>query len=255
MFTYRIRSKKVYYDLYLPSHPTGQMIIYAPGLPGHPRKKELGEAFSAKGFAFFEMRYRGSWESEGVFTLDNCVKSLKEAYEFVNCGSASELRFGEKITWKTHAITILASSFGGAVALSTDIREAHTMLLLSPLIDISQFVPTLRPVGSADDLFYLLTKGYGMVYRGLTHADWKRFLAGNTLVNPLKNIDNLKNKKIVLIQGKQDFVITPEASSRSIEKLQKLGVKDIKYYVVAGAGHGTDLEKKAMVRILKFLGK
>src|SRR4030042_1127677 len=45
MIIYRLKSKNVIYDLYLPKKDNGRGILYVPGLPGNPRKIFLGSSF------------------------------------------------------------------------------------------------------------------------------------------------------------------------------------------------------------------
>jgi len=253
MTSYRVRSKFVFYDLYLPAKSNGTVVLYVPGFPSHPRKRTLGEKLAKSGYTFLEMRYQGSWESEGRFTFNNCLTSLNEAYNFAQKSIAKELRFGKNLKWKHKKIVLLPGSFGGTVALSTNIKEPLTMVLLAPLMDTSDLSPTLKKVGNTDDLYNLVSKGYGMVYRGLTVTDWKKFITGKTKLNPKKNISNLRNKTITILQGSKDRTVTPESTRKATKWLQGNGVKGISYHLVANAGHGSDLEDKSFNLILKAI--
>ncbi|OGY41593.1 MAG: hypothetical protein A2Y82_01215 [Candidatus Buchananbacteria bacterium RBG_13_36_9] len=208
MIIYRLKSKNVIYDLYLPKKDNGRVILYVPGLPGHPRKKFLGEIFAANGFTFFEMRFPGSWESYGKFTMDNCVKSMKEAYAFIQKGAGIELRKGTRKEWRHNKIIFLGSSFGGGVILSSHIKKPLTFVLLAPVTKLQHIKDSLfiLPNGD-DDLFYLLSAGYTNAYRKLSKKDWHNFLNGKTLINPENNIHNLKNKNLIFVQGTADDVI------------------------------------------------
>ena len=246
MIVYRLKSKNIVYDLYLPKKDNGKLILYVPGLPGHPRRKTLGEIFAASGFTFFEMRFPGSWESDGKFTMDNCVKSLEEAYAFIQEGAGVELRRNMKKEWVHDKIIILGSSFGGGVILSSNIKDPLTFALLAPVTKLQHVKDSLFILPSGvDDIFYLLSEGYANVYRGLTEKDWSNFLDGKTLINPEKNIDNLKNKKLLFVQGTDDEVIQSTHTAEYVKELQDAEV-DVKLISVQGAGHGWDLEEKAV---------
>lgn len=253
MIVYRLKSKNIVYDLYLPKKSNGKVILYVPGLPGHPRKKALGEILAASGFTFFEMRFPGSWESDGEFTMNNCVKSLEEAYVFIQEGAAIELRRGARKEWAHDDIILLGSSFGGGVTLSSQIKDPLTFVLLAPVTKLQNIKDSLviLPSGT-DDLFHMLLEGYANVYRGLTEKDWSNFLDGKTLINPGKNIDNLKNKKLIFVQGTDDDVILSKHTVEYVEILRESQV-NIKFISVKNAGHGGDLEEKAVQTLVDIL--
>ncbi|MFA5173222.1 MAG: prolyl oligopeptidase family serine peptidase [Candidatus Paceibacterota bacterium] len=253
MIIYRLKSKNVVYDLYLPEESNGKAVLYVPGLPGHPRRKALGETFASNGFSFFEMRFPGSWESNGEFTMDNCVKSLEEAYDFIKSGLGTELRREIKKEWEHKEIIFLGSSFGGGVILSSQIKEPLKFALLAPVTKIKNVKDSLVMLSSGeDDLFNLLTKGYANAYRGLNKKDWNRFLDGESLINPEKNTDNLKNKKLLFLQGTDDDVIFDKHTSEYVNNLKKAGV-EVEFILISGAGHGGDLEEKAAQTLVDSL--
>lgn len=246
MIVYRLKSKNIVYDLYLPKENNGKAILYVPGLPGHPRKKILGEMFASNGFTFFEMRFPGSWESNGKFTMDNCVKSLEEAYAFIQGGAGVELRRDTKKEWAHDKIILLGSSLGGGVVLSSHIKDPLTFVLLASVTKLQHIKDSLFILPSGgDDLFHLLSEGYSNVYRGLTKKDWSNFLDGKTLINPEKNVDNLKNKNLLFMQGTDDDVIQSTHTAEYVKEIQDAGV-NVKFISVQGAGHGGDLEEKAV---------
>jgi fermentation-respiration switch protein FrsA (DUF1100 family) len=250
MIIYRLKSENIVFDLYLPEMSNGKVILYVPGLPGHPRKRDIGERFAKEGFSFFEMRFAGSWESDGVFTMDNCVASLHEAYSFVQKGTGTELRRCVEKTWAHDEIILFGSSFGGGVILSSDIEDPLTCVLLAPVTKIKNIKDSvvLLPSGK-DDLFSLLSNGYAHVYRGLTELDWDNFLNGKTSINPENNFVNLKNKKLLFVQGSSDTTILSGDTEAFVEELQGQGV-NAHIVTVHDAGHGSDLEDKS-IELLK----
>lgn len=253
MIIYRLRSEHIAYDLFLPKKSNGKAILYVPGLPGHPRKKTLGTTFADIGFTFFEMRFPGSWESDGEFTMDNCVASLEEACAFIHGGAAIELRRNARKEWAHDDVILLGGSFGGGVILSGRMKDALTLVLLAPVTKLQNVRDSLvlLPSGT-DDLFHLLSKGYANVYRGLTERDWANFLGGKTLVNPEKNIENLKNKKLIFVQGMDDDVILSTHTAEYVAMLKDSGV-DAELMSIENAGHGEDLEEKAVQALANIL--
>ena len=252
MTIYRLKSKNIAYDLYLPKKSNSKVVLYVPGLPGHPRKKTLGEIFAASGFTFFEMRFPGSWESDGKFTIDNCVKSLEEAYGFIQKGTGIELRRDTRKEWAHNQIIFLGSSFGGGVILSSYIKDPLTFVLLAPVTKLKHIKDSLLILPSGDDdLFHLLSEGYSNVYRGLTKKDWENFLNEKTLLSPKNNLNNLKNKKLLFVQGTDDDVIQSTHTVEYVKELQDKQI-DAKCVSVSGAGHGGDLEEKVARMLLEI---
>ncbi len=253
MIIYRLKSENIVYDLYLPEKSNGKTVLYVPGLPGHPRKRNLGDSFAKNGFVFFEMRFMGTWESDGVFSMENCIKSLYEAYTFVKNGSGVELRMETIKDWPTEKVILMGSSFGGGVILSLDINDPLTLVLLAPLTEIKKIKDSVVILSSGDDdLFNLLSKGYANVYRGLSKSDWDNFLDGNTLINPEKTLESLKNKRLVFVQGRRDSIISHADTDRFVEKLKVNGF-NTEFMTVEDAGHGADLEDKSVESLLKIL--
>lgn len=253
MIIYRLRSEHVAYDLYLPNESNGKAILYVPGLPGHPRRKTLGTNFADRGFTFFEMRFPGSWESDGEFTMNNCVRSLEEAYAFIQKGATIELRRNTLKEWAHNDVIFLGGSFGGGVILSSRIQDPLTCVLLAPVTKLQNVRDSLVLLPSGvDDLFHLLSKGYANAYRGLTEVDWSDFLDGKTLISPEENIGNLKNKKLIFVQGTNDEVILSKHTVEYVAMLKGSGV-DAKLISIENAGHGEDLEEKAARTLLDVL--
>lgn len=253
MIVYRLKSENIAYDLYLPEKSNGGVILYVPGLPGHPRKKLLGEIFAINGFTFFEMRFPGSWESDGEFTMNNCVRSIEEAYVFIQGGGGIELRRNTRREWAHDNVILLGSSFGGGVILSSHIKDPLTFALLAPITKLKHVRDSLFILPSGgDDLFHLLSKGYANVYRGLTEKDWRNFLNEKTLICPEKNIENLKNKNLLFVQGTDDDVVQSVHTAEYVKILEDACVS-VKLISIQGAGHGGELEEKAVQMLIDSL--
>jgi len=73
------------------------------------------------------------------------------------------------------------------------------------------------------------------VYRGLNTNDWSNFLDGKTLINPELNLANLKNKRLLFVQGTSDNVIQSEHTEEYFKLLQNNGI-DAKLIKIANAG-------------------
>ena len=66
------------------------------------------------------------------------------------------------------------------------------------------------------------------------------------------NIDNLKNKKLIFVQGKKDTIIIHSDTDEFVQKLYVNGL-DTKLITIENAGHGDDLEDKSVGKLLEIL--
>src|ERR1700746_2695084 len=67
---FRTRFKREIVTEFVPpaqSRKVQKVIVLCDGMPSVPRKQPLAEFLSKKGYWVFYPRYRGAWESDGVF--------------------------------------------------------------------------------------------------------------------------------------------------------------------------------------------
>lgn len=261
MFMIRIiKSKTLIYEIYLPetskaSNKKG--VIYCPGLPDYPHKRPYAKKWTENGFTFLELRYMGSWESNGRFSPENCLKSIQEAVDFFKKGKAKELRQGSLLQWNIKEIILLGNSFGGAVILSAlpILKDINRAILLAPLIDISLLKQGLKIIEQdtkKDELYHLLKNGFSNVYRGLSLKSWQKFLQEKSLINPFKYTHQLISKKLLFVHGNQDHVVPIKATKRFVQKLKKNGALGVELKVLPTKEHGSGLRILSMNLVIKW---
>lgn len=172
-------------------------LIYACGLPQyitkyHPIVK-LCQEFKVN---LFVPRYRGSWESDGNFTITESIYSIEETIKMVRGGKAVELYNDSKITWNGQKIFLIGSSFGGIPAIINK-EKVYKTILVNPLVNFllhRKFSAT-----SFEKSLDFLLKAFKNVYR----------FDKVGLIKELENLGDFEQKNnLVLIRGSKDNLIS-----------------------------------------------
>jgi len=88
-------------------------VILCHGFPGNNTDVlGLGERLMEEGFSAFAFNYRGTWESEGLFTISNSLEDVVSAIRYVT--SSVGIR---EFDVDPSNITVIGHSYGGSIAL------------------------------------------------------------------------------------------------------------------------------------------
>lgn len=171
-------------------------IILCEGLPSQPSQRVLMDTLANHGFAVFFPRYRGTWESGGVFLNESPVKDI----ESVAIALRNGIVLGKHV-FVSGDISLMGTSFGGSVALcSAKSIKAHKIVALSPVPDFK----TLPGLSSLRDFLQSMFTG---AYR-FNNNGWQALLAGE-LLNPSQALADVDANRILIIGGENDNQITP----------------------------------------------
>lgn len=209
-------------------------IILAPGLPQYIDKYHPFVKQSIKlGYSLFVPRYIGSYESGGIFTIDNCVKTIEETVGVVRGGLAKELYANSSINWGKNKICVVGFSFGAMPVLLANI-QVHKVVVVCPFINIKYHINS--SIGeNLNHTLQFIKRGYKNLYR----VDVKSF------INDLKKIKLIKNQKdVVVIAGKKDLSIP----KNEIEELCFLYKTKAIY---KNTGHNLDIPNLFFTKIFK----
>jgi len=88
-------------------HPT---LLLLHGYPGNERNLDLAQVVRAMGWNVIYFDYRGSWGSQGKFTLMNCVGDVVNVVKFCN-------KYQDSLKIDTSNIVLFGHSMGGWVSL------------------------------------------------------------------------------------------------------------------------------------------
>ena len=112
-----------------------RVIILCDGMPGVPHAQRFAEWLSKKGFWVFAPRYRGSWESGGVFLRRSPHEDILDVIGGLS-KTFTSLYDGAKFKLKPDELFVIGGSFGGAAAIlaSRDPRVKKAVAI-SPVVD------------------------------------------------------------------------------------------------------------------------
>ncbi len=201
MHTLRTRFKKDIIAEFLPPARTTKkqrVVILCDGAPSVPSKRPLILELSKKGFWVFHPRYRGTWESDGLFLQRSLDKDILDVVSGISTGFVDLLN-KTKYRLKPNQIILLGGSFGGPAQLIASIdKRIDKVVTFSPVIDWKKL--------GRDEPIPLLKKyfpdAYGHGYRTVKNG-WNKLLSGK-FYNPVKHVGKIDGKKIIIIHAKDD---------------------------------------------------
>lgn len=180
-----------------------KVAIILDGAPSIPSKRALLKFLSRKGYWAFHPRYRGAWESDGVFLrrpLDEDVIDIIDELP-KKCGARPD------------EIVLIASSFGGPAGIlaSRDPRVSK-VVCISPVVDW-RAPSKAEPLDRAANFF---REGFGNGYRFGTssnansaasktaaHRAWRK-LASGKFYNPAAHASEIDGSKIFIFHARDD---------------------------------------------------
>lgn len=251
---YRIKNSGIVYLLTVPNGKnlkTG--IIIFPGFPNIGNNDEYIKILSSEGYYILEPKYIGSWESYGKFNLENCIKTVVKAENFFRRGHANECWSNKSIKWSLNEMIILSSSFGSAVVLSVAHRlKTNKFICLAPLTNLNKHNKD-KNIDEQDlkQIGVFVKRGFENIYREFDITDWNSFSDGKSIVNPIKVVHKLENKKILLLHGKKDNVINYKRTKEYFNRIKIKNQVVIKFY--NKLHHGTELKKHAKKDVIDWI--
>jgi pimeloyl-ACP methyl ester carboxylesterase len=179
------------------------IVILASGFPSMPGKGSVLEFFARRGYIAVLPRYRGTWESDGVFLKDSPERDIIDVIDEIEKGSVLDLWSEEKNNFVPQKIVLIGSSFGGAAVLlaSRDVRVG-SVVTLSPVVDWSAKNKT-EPL---DWMYGFVRRGFGSAFY-FTKGGWNK-LAGGIFFNPMHYADEIDGKKILIFHTKDDDAVS-----------------------------------------------
>ncbi|TGL63432.1 alpha/beta hydrolase family protein [Leptospira sarikeiensis] len=219
---YRIRFKKEIVCEFLPPETKksgNKVIILCDGMPSVPKKQKLAEFLSSKEYWVFYPRYRGAWESDGIFLqksphLDilDIVQELSETKEIV------ENSFYKKFKISAKEFFVIGGSFGGAVALLSSLDPRVKKVIANcPVVDWA-LLPEEEKTETANPNYVDYIKDtFGNAYR-LPEKNWKKLYSGK-FFNPSFYSEKMDPSKIRIFHAEDDpyipYKIVQEFSQRT----------------------------------------
>jgi len=207
-------------------HPS---VVLMHGLPGNEKNLDLAQSLRRAGFNVLFFHYRGSWGSEGNYSFLSLHKDALAALAFLR-------KNAETYSVDTQKLSLIGHSFGGYTALRAGSIDKN----LNCVVGISAANPGAiaqskrisktnesSPFGQYIDQLIMLRNfpGEQAVQELKTHAsemDTRTYGKG------------LKNKRVLLIVGKQDQTVPKEIQQDVYKHYQKIAGLDVTSQVIAG---------------------
>ena len=210
--------------------PSGQR---DPNDRGYPA---LAERFCAAGFITLIFNFRGTGQSQGNLDMMGWTRDLKAAIDYL--ANLEEVD-------RSH-LHLLGSSGGAAVGVyvaAHDPRMSSVVTLACPaefdfLTDVQQTESTIdhfRSIGAIRDADF-----------PPSIDEWGE---GFNTVSPIRWIDKISPRPLLLIHGEEDEVVSIEHAFRLHEQARE--PKEL--VTIPGAGHRLRLEEKAIATTLNWL--
>jgi dienelactone hydrolase len=118
------------------------LVILMHGLPGNEQNMDLAQALRRAGWAVLTFHYRGSWGSEGQFSIDHVIEDARVAASY-----SAEPAIAKSWHIDPTRIVVIGHSMGGlAAARSAGSRPARLATVLIAPWDPSTLATLLRPL-------------------------------------------------------------------------------------------------------------
>ncbi len=197
----------------------------------------------------FYPRYRGAWESEGVFLQRSPHEDILEIVEELPRG-VRDSGFGQKFSVSPDKIFVIGGSFGGAAAILCSLDRRVTRVIANcPVVDWSILSKSEKFETSNKNYAAYIREAFGHGYR-LPDKNWKK-LRGGHFYNPIRHVGEIDPSKIMMFHAKDD----PYVPWRSVDGFARSTGAKLK--LLARGGHlRTELiVRKYWPQISRFFGQ
>ena len=229
---FRTRFKhEIVTEFLAPARPRRQqnVILLCDGMPSVPRKQPLAEFLSRKGYWVFYPRYRGAWESAGMFLERSPHEDILDVVEELPKGFR-DLAFGQRFSLTPGRIVVIGGSFGGAAAILCSLDPRVTRVVANcPVVDWSILPKSEKRETSNPNYAAYIREAFGHGYR-LSDRNWNK-LHGGKFYNPAYHSREIEPAKIMMFHAKDD----PYVPWRSVDKFARRTGAKLK--LLARGGH------------------
>lgn len=194
-------------EVVFPERQTGRVALVCPGAPSEPPKTSVLAFLAKKGYVAFGVRYRGTWESDGVFLKKSPAKDVKDCIDYlIKQKCIVDMWTQESILLKVNRIDLFGGSFGGpAVLLNSKHPQVHKVIALAPVLDMHR----CGPEETFEEYVRTSIEGFGGVYRVERVSDWQKLLRQD-FYNPITMLEKIDTRKCFIFQCADDMVCPVE---------------------------------------------
>jgi pimeloyl-ACP methyl ester carboxylesterase len=193
-----------------------KVIILCDGMPSIPRKQPLAEFLAGKGYWVIYPRYRGAWESDGVFLARSPHLDILDVITELPNGLRDAAQ-GKTFALSPSSIFIIGGSFGGPSALLCSLDPRVTRVIANcPVVDWSILASSERAETSNPNYVAYIREAFGHGYR-LTQENWDK-LRNGTFYNPIHHVRVFDPAKIQMFHAQDD----PYVPWRTVARFARL---------------------------------
>ncbi|MCF6270172.1 MAG: alpha/beta fold hydrolase [Melioribacteraceae bacterium] len=221
---FQSKGKKLIGTLFKVSGTERKPIVFLlHGFPGNEKNSDIAHAIKRFGFNVIIFHYRGSWGSEGDFSISNSLEDLYSAIDYINKPDVAS-----SLNIDATNIILIGHSFGAFLAFLTSIKYPQIKNIASLsgfnfgfftdyIIQNPQFLDVTMDELSQGAMLLKGTSGEKIYNEMLLNKDeW----------NLLKLIPELKKKNILLVGAEYDYVAPLEIHHHPmVEGLKQVGAK------------------------------
>jgi pimeloyl-ACP methyl ester carboxylesterase len=179
-----------------------KVIILYDGMPSLPRKQPLSEFLARKGYWVIYPRYRGAWESDGVFLARSPHLDILDVISELPNG-LRDAASGKRFPLSPSQVFIIGGSFGGPSALLCSLDARVTRVIANcPVCDWSILDASERAETSNPSYLAYTREAWGQGYR-LTQKNWDKLRFG-TFYNPIHHAREMDPSKILMFHAQDD---------------------------------------------------
>jgi fermentation-respiration switch protein FrsA (DUF1100 family) len=211
--------------------PSGQ-----PASSGDTGYPGLAQKFCAAGFISLIFSFRGAGEAQGNLDMLGWTRDLMAAIDYL-----SSLHEVDK-----SRLYLLGSSAGAAVSVYVAASEPRISSLVTLACPAEfSFLTDERQARATIDHF----RGIGVIKDADFPLSVNNWLDGFSTVSPLRWINKISPRPLLLIHGEKDDLVPVEHANKLFEKAGE----PKKLVIVPGAGHRLRVEHKAVNAALDWL--
>ncbi len=205
-------------------------VLLLHGLPGIDQNHDLAFALKNAGWNSLVFHYRGSWGSEGTYSLHNVLPDIDEALRFLK----------NRPEVDANRIVVCGHSLGGWAAVMTGANHPNVkgVISLAGVADWSE-MGLVADYASANMAPYLI----GVTGEQIVEQK-------NELEQATDHVTKLNGRPLLVVQGDRDAAVHMSQSQR----LKDLYPDHTTLDIIQGADHGYSWERELMIRtVLQWL--
>jgi pimeloyl-ACP methyl ester carboxylesterase len=230
-------------------HPT---ILLLHGFPGFEKNHDLAQTFRRAGYNVMVFHYRGSWGSEGDYSISNVLEDAEAAVNFLQSGKCVYYRVDPE------NIIIMGHSLGGFTAFMTAVNHPE-IKSVAFLAGFNYGVHGEKLKNSNASLEVLSESRANSMppLKGITPVQiTKEIIENRKKWNLMDKIEKLKDHSVLMIAGSRDDVAGIEEHHNVLAKeFRKYNTKNFRE-VILDANHDFSDKRISLAKeILYWLDK